>query len=102
MDFAQGRGHFAGRPHPSRPFQRGASLIHRTKVPCDFNFLMKMNLAQLACNRKKLVSALSDVRQNSMRATHSGDFRAVGKLTLEAARINTAIAEVDVAELSAL
>jgi hypothetical protein len=63
---------------------------------------MKPNLAQLACSRKKLVSALSDVRQISMRATDCGDFRAVGRLTIEAARINTAIAEIDVAELLAL
>lgn len=63
---------------------------------------MKANLAQLARNRKQLVSALSDVRQQSMRASGGGDFRAVGKLTIEAARINSAIAELDVAELFAL
>jgi hypothetical protein len=63
---------------------------------------MKANLAQLARNRKQLVSALSDVRQQSMRATCGGDFRTVGRLTIEAARINSAIAEVDVAELFAL
>lgn len=63
---------------------------------------MKPNLTQIALNRKHLLSALSDVRQHSIRATNSGDYRAVGKLTLEAARLNNAIAELAVAELSAL
>ena len=63
---------------------------------------MKSNLAQLARNRKQLLSALSVVREQSMRATSGGDFRAVGRLTVEAARINTAIAAVDDAELCAL
>ena len=63
---------------------------------------MKANLDQLARNRKQLVSALSAVREQSMRATGCGDFRAVARLTLEAARINTAIAAVDDAELCAL
>ena len=63
---------------------------------------MKLTLEQLANSRKKLVSSLSDVRQSSMRATQSGDYRTVGRLTLEAARINMAIAELDVAELLAL
>jgi hypothetical protein len=63
---------------------------------------MKPNLAQLARNRKQLVSTLSDVRQLSMRATQCGDFRAVARLTIEAARINSAISEVDVAEMIAL
>jgi hypothetical protein len=72
------------------------------KERCDFDSHMKPNLAQLARNRKQLVGALSAVRQQSMLATHGGDFRAVGKLTMEAARINSAIAEVDVAELCAL
>jgi hypothetical protein len=63
---------------------------------------MKTNLAQLARNRKELVSALMVVREQSMRATCGGDFRAVGRLTVEAARINTAIAAVDDAEICAL
>ena len=63
---------------------------------------MKPNLAQLARNRKHLLSTLSDVRQLSMRATQCGDYRAVGRLTIEAARINSAISEVDVAEMIAL
>ena len=63
---------------------------------------MKPTLAQLARDRKKLVSSLSDVRQSAMHASRCGDFRAVGKLTIEAARINSAIAEVDVAEMFAL
>lgn len=63
---------------------------------------MKSNLAQFARNRKQLLSALSEVREHSLRATQCGDFRAVGRLPLEAARINSAISEVDVAELIAL
>lgn len=63
---------------------------------------MKPNLDQLAHNRKDLVSSLSAVRKNSMRATDCGDFRLVGRLTLQAAFINNAIAEVDVAELLAV
>jgi hypothetical protein len=62
---------------------------------------MKPNLAQLARNRKQLVSTLSDVRQHSLRATYCGDFRAVARLTIEAACINSAISEVDVAEMIA-
>ena len=63
---------------------------------------MKANLAQLARDRKQLVSALCVVREQSMRATCGGDFRTVGRLTVEAARINSAIAAVDDAELCAL
>ena len=37
-----------------------------------------------------------------MQAGHRGDFRAVAKLTLETARINQALSDVEVAELSAL
>ena len=65
-------------------------------------FPMKSNLAQLTLQRKKLLAELSEVRLNSMRATHRCDFRAVGRLTLEAAVINQAISDVDVAELFAL
>lgn len=80
---------------------RGSALIHRNEDKCDFYSLMKPNLAQLARRRKNLHSHLSDVRELSLRATQCGDFRSVGRLTLEAARINSAISEVDVAEMIA-
>ena len=57
---------------------------------------MKSNLAQLTQNRKQLTSALCDVRRSSLQATGRGDFRVVGKLTLEAARLNRAISDVEV------
>ena len=63
---------------------------------------MKSNLAQLARQRKQLVADLNEVRTSSMRATHRCDYRTVGRLTLEAAVINRAISDVDVAELFAL
>lgn len=63
---------------------------------------MKPNLAQMELTRKRLQSDLLVVRRSSMLAGNRGDFRTVGKLTLEAARINQAIAELEAAELSAL
>jgi hypothetical protein len=95
-------GHSSVPAHPTGFFQRGLALIPNIPIMCDFYSLMKANQAQLARNRKQLVSALSDVRQHSMRASHSGDYRTVARLTVEAARINSAISDVDVAELSAL
>jgi hypothetical protein len=88
--------------HPISLLQRGLALILIIYVIRDSERRMKPNLAQLVRNRKQLVSALSNVRQDSIRASHTGDYRTVAKLTLEAARINSAIADVDVAELSAL
>lgn len=61
---------------------------------------MKANLAQLELNRRRLLGDLMIVRRSSMQAATRGDFRAVGKLTLEAAKINQALSDVDVAELS--
>jgi hypothetical protein len=90
------------RAHPIDLLQRGLALIPFTYFIGDSLGLMKANLAQLVRNRRQLVSALSNVRQHSMRASHCGDYRTVAKLTIEAARINSAIADVDVAELSAL
>ncbi|MGZ8899384.1 MAG: hypothetical protein ACXW3Z_04745 [Limisphaerales bacterium] len=63
---------------------------------------MRSNLAQLDRERKILVSALNEVRQSSMRASSHNDYLTVGRLTLEAARLNRALSDVDVAELSAL
>ena len=63
---------------------------------------MKANLAQLELTRKRLQDDLLAVRRSSMQAGHRGDFRAVAKLTLETARINQALSDVEVAELSAL
>jgi hypothetical protein len=93
--------------HPSRLIplcssQQVFALIHNLNGQCDGDPLMKSNLAQLDRERKKLVSALSEVRQTSMRATAYNDYRTVGRLTLEAARLNRALSDVDVAELSAL
>jgi hypothetical protein len=83
-------------------FRSGLPLISSGMRLCDCNALMKPTLAQLARNRKILVSSLCEVRQSSLRASRSGDFREVGKLTSEAARLNSAIAEVDLAEIFAL
>ena len=63
---------------------------------------MKANLAQLELNRKRLQGELTAVRRSSLQAGNRGDFRAVGRLTLEAAKINQALSDVDAAELSAL
>ena len=63
---------------------------------------MKPNLVQLALSRKKLQGDLMAVRRSSMQAGNRGDFRSVGQLTLEAARINQALSDIDAAELSAL
>lgn len=94
----------AGAPRTSsiQPFLAGTAAYTQSETMVRLSWLMKPNLAQLASNRKKLVSALCGVRQHSMRATHSGDYRTVAKLTVDAARINTAIAELDVAELLTL
>jgi hypothetical protein len=63
---------------------------------------MNPNLAQLARQREYLSQELSKVRRHSIQATGRGDFRGVAKLTIEAARINRAIAETQDQELLAL
>jgi len=63
---------------------------------------MKPNLAQLAQTRKKLAADLIVIRQSSMRAGNQGDFRTVGKLTMEAARLNQAISDLEAEELASL
>lgn len=63
---------------------------------------MKSNLAQLARNRKQLFADLSQVRRFALQASNRQDFRQVGKLTLEAARLNRALSDLEDAEFSAL
>ena len=50
-------------------------------------------LAQLARQRQSLTEELIKVRRSSMEASQRGDFRAVARLTVEAARLNRAITE---------
>ena len=62
---------------------------------------MTSNLVQIARQREHLTQELSAIRQASLSAARNDDFRRVAVLTLEAARVNRSISEVDVqAELS--
>jgi hypothetical protein len=62
---------------------------------------MKPSLIQSARQREALAEELSSIRQASLRATRNNDFRTVGRLTLQAMRINESIAEAEVnAELA--
>ena len=92
-------GRISGRPSD----YRAVSFPQRVFQPDDIskpglhtNLLMKSNLTQLAQSRKELTTALGDVRRISLQATGRGDYRLVGKLTLEAARLNRAISDVEV------
>ena len=49
--------------------------------------------ARIAKERKSLTEELAKIRRSSMAASERGDFREVARLTVEAARINRAIAE---------
>jgi hypothetical protein len=56
---------------------------------------MKPSLIQIARQRESLSQELFSIRQASLRAARNDDFRSVGRLTLEAARVNHAIAEAE-------
>jgi hypothetical protein len=55
---------------------------------------MSSNIMRPQQSREELAAELNKNRRESMKATERGDFRAVAKLTLEAARLNRAIAEI--------
>jgi hypothetical protein len=55
-------------------------------------------LLDLARHRQHLTQELARIRRSSMDASARGDFRAVARLTLEAARINAAISETQAKE----
>jgi hypothetical protein len=55
---------------------------------------MSPNVMRPMQNRDELAAALTKNRRESMKATERGDFRTVARLTLEAARLNRAIAEI--------
>ena len=59
---------------------------------------MNLNPIQPASQRQDLNAELVKIRRESMKASERGDFRAVARLTLEAARLNRAIAESQVQE----
>jgi hypothetical protein len=62
---------------------------------------MTSSLIKIARQREQLTQDLSAIRHASLRATRNEDFRAVARLTLEAARLNRSIGEADVqAELA--
>jgi hypothetical protein len=62
---------------------------------------MKPSLIQTARQREALGQELCSVRKASLHATRNNDFRAVGRLTLQAMRINQSIAEAEInAELA--
>jgi hypothetical protein len=56
---------------------------------------MKATEAQKEQKLSQLADELSGIRRSSLRATNRGDFREVGRLTLEAARVNRAIIGTD-------
>jgi len=57
---------------------------------------MNSSLVQIARQREQLSQELSFIRKASLTASRNGDFRTVARLTLEAARVNRSIAEVEV------
>lgn len=63
---------------------------------------MNSNLTQLARQREYLTQELSKVRRNAIQANNRQDFRNIASLTIEAARLNKAIAETQDEELLAL
>ena len=56
---------------------------------------MNTSLIKIARNREHLNQELSAIRQASLKATRSDDFRTVARLTLEAAKVNRTIAEAE-------
>ena len=60
----------------------------------DWRF-MTLSLGQISRQREYLSNELSSIRQASLKAARNNDFRGVARLTLEAARINKAIADAD-------
>ncbi len=54
---------------------------------------MNPNPVQVPKSRQELLQELSVTRREAMKASERGDFRAVARLTLEAARLNRAIAD---------
>ena len=63
---------------------------------------MNPNLAHLARHREYLTQELSRVRRSAVQASVRQDFRDIAKLTIEAARLNQAIAETQDKEILAL
>ena len=62
---------------------------------------MISNLIHIARQREHLTRELSAIRQASLKASRNDDFRGVARFTLEAARLNRSIAEMDLqAELA--
>jgi outer membrane murein-binding lipoprotein Lpp len=57
---------------------------------------MITNLQQINRQRDRLDQELSAVRRNSLQASRNEDFRAVARLTIEAARLNKSIMEMEV------
>jgi hypothetical protein len=57
---------------------------------------MTSSLIHIERQRAHLAQELSAIRQACLRATRNDDFRAVARLTLEAARLNHSIVEADV------
>jgi hypothetical protein len=55
---------------------------------------METNSAQLPESREELSVQLAKNRRECLAASERGDFRAVARLTLEAARLNQAIANI--------
>jgi len=56
---------------------------------------MTSSALQITRQREHLSSELSAIRQASLKASRNNDFRSVARYTLEAAKINKAIADVD-------
>jgi len=59
---------------------------------------MNSNPVQTTKSREQLTQELAKVRRASMDASARGDFRAVARLTVEAARLNRAISETQTPE----
>jgi len=55
---------------------------------------MDSNPLQLPQSREELTVQLAKNRRESLAASERGDFRAVARLTLDAARLNKAISEM--------
>ena len=81
-----------------RALQQGSALIHTRQKPCDPLRSMTSNLHQIARRRARLNEELTMIRDSSLRASRVGDYRAVARLTLEAAEINRSITETEIQE----
>ncbi len=57
---------------------------------------MNTSLVKIARQRENLNLELSAIRQASLRAVRHDDFRAVARLTLEAARVNQSLADNEI------